>query len=217
MAFPGVEDLLKTGRFGAAEELIMAFTADAEGEDRELLAAHLAELAGEYSRLGRVDDAARARSVLLEIAGDALPVTRARADVSLINAWLDQGGCLEALELLRDMPGAPLGPGPLPEGELQRLVMVAAVNVLSALADERNLAEAEALFGALRGKGFAAGNSDLMALAALNAVIVFTYAGRRAEAEEVAREMEGYGKGEETARYCAMARKIVSGMGPAPV
>ncbi|MDR3153026.1 MAG: hypothetical protein LBW85_01850 [Deltaproteobacteria bacterium] len=210
MAFAEIERLLREGRLGAAEELILAFSADASGEDLALLAGHLADLAGEYARLGRVEDSARARGLLGELAGGGEELLRARADVALINAWLDQAGTPEALELLRGMPGFPPAGGALPEGELQRLVLTAFVNILSALADGRDVSGAEELFGEFWGKAHEPANSDLMALAALNAVIVRVHAGRAREAAALAAELEGYGEGEETRRYCARASKIVN-------
>ncbi|MDR1037821.1 MAG: hypothetical protein LBT40_15055 [Deltaproteobacteria bacterium] len=213
MAFPGIEELLNQGRFGAAEELILAFSADCEGDDTLLLAGHLADLAGEYSRLGRAEDAARARDILLDLEGEGLELHQARAGVSLMNAWIDQGDSGEAMEVFRGMPGDPMGASPHPDRELERLVMVAYVNLLSALADARDLGRAESLFGSMRARGASPENSDLLALAALNAVILLVHADRKAEAQALALEMEGYGDGEETRRYCASARKIVSGMG----
>jgi hypothetical protein len=213
MPFPDIEELIRQGRFGAAEELIFAFSADAEGEGLLELAERLSDLAGEYGRLGRVEDAVRARDRLSALEAEGAELALSRADVSVINAWLDSGCCPEAAEIFKGMAGPALDGGPLPEGELQRLALVALANILGALADERDLAGAEGLFPVFRGKSWDPANSDLAALSALNAVILYVHAGRMEEAGRIAREMEGYGDDEVTRSYSARARKIVSDLG----
>ncbi|MDR2612193.1 MAG: hypothetical protein LBG06_04965 [Deltaproteobacteria bacterium] len=212
MPVPGIHELLAEGRLGAAEELILAWSADSCEDVRADLAEHLTVLAGEYARLGRIEDAARACERLADLAGEGcgLALPRARADVSLINALLDRGEGTEALAILRRMPGNPLDGGAPPAADLRRLALMAAVNVLSALADEGDLSGAEALFWALRERPRDPANLDLMALAALNAVILYVRTGRVPEAAALAREMEGYGDAEEPRLYRERARRMVA-------
>ncbi|MDR1313233.1 MAG: hypothetical protein LBQ12_05935 [Deltaproteobacteria bacterium] len=216
MPFPDIEDLIRQGHFGAAEQLILAFSADAEGVDRALLAGHLAELAGEHSRAGRTEDTARALNLIKDLGGQGLELPLARAGLSLMNAWIDRGASPEAASVLNDMPGGPLVGPPHPDPKLERLLFVGCVNLLSSLADQRDIEEAEALFQAMGKRGMSPENSDLFALAALNLVILYVHAGRPSDADALAREMEGYGDGEEAKEYCARARKILSGLDGAP-